>query len=210
MTGGPLQNARVVLASSGRGSITDSTGHFALRNVPAGRDTLSVSLIGFAEQRVPLTLEPRRVTNVTLLLSETVLKVEDITVTVEERRTGKLAGFEERRKEGFGHFITPEQIEKRNPQHGSDLLRQVPGVSVGPYRFGRAPVRITRRASGNCDPTYYVDGVAQQGFHIDDLNRDDILAIEVYRGPSETPPQFLFRYGGCGAIVIWTQEGGTR
>lgn len=211
MTGGPLENARVVLRNSGRGTITDSTGHFVIPNAPAGRDTVRVSLIGFAEEAVPLTLEPNRTTRVTLLLSETVLKVEDITVEVTQRdRSGKLSGFYERKKKGFGHFITPEQIEERNAQRPSDYLRGVPGVSVSASRLGRAQVRITRNPVGkNCNPVVWIDGVPHHDFHIDQINRDDILAMEIYRGPSEAPARFTFRAEGCGIIVVWTQSGGT-
>lgn len=211
MSGGPLADARVVLTGSGHGSFTDSTGHFTIPDAPSGRDTLQVSLIGFAEEQVPLTLEPDRTTRVTLMLSETVLRVEDISVEVRNprREIGKLSGFWDREKQGLGEFITPEEIEKANPQHGSDLLRMVSGVRVGPYRFGKAPVTFSRARQG-CQPVYYVDGVLRRGMHIDDLNRDDILAIEVYRGPAETPAQFKFSGRSCGTILIWTREGRDR
>lgn len=211
MTGGPLPDARVLLKTSGHGSFTDSTGHFTIRDAPAGRDTLQVSLIGFAEEQVPLTLEADRTTRVTLMLSETVLRVEDITVEVRStrREIGKLSGFWDRERRGLGDFITPEEIEEANPQHGSDLLRMVSGVRVGAYRFGRAPVTFSRARQG-CQPTYYLDGVLRRNMHIDDLNRDDLLAIEVYSGPAETPPQFNFGGRSCGTIVIWTREGRDR
>lgn len=215
MTGGPLENARVVLKNAGRGAVTDSTGHFAIRDAPAGRDTVQVSLIGFTQKQVPLTLKPGHTTDVTLLLSETVLKVEDISVEVEssglpEKLTN--AGFDRRMKVRHGHFITPEEIEERNPRQPSDLLRTVPGVSVGAYQFGEAPVRITRGPVGKqgCEPVYWVDGQVLQGYNLDRLNPDDILAMEIYRGPAETPQRFKFQTLGCGVIVVWTQQGGTR
>mgnify|MGYP006292694717 CR=1 FL=1 len=211
MTGGPLDNASVVLKTSGRGAVTDSTGRFTIVDAPAGRDTVRVSLIGFAQEEVPLELKPDHTTRVTFLLSETVLKVEDISVEVQRERVGKLSGFEKRRKMGLGHFITPEEIEERNARRPSDLLRVVPGVSVGSYRLGQADVRITRGpVNTGCDVTYWVDGVPYRDYHIDDLNQDDLLAIEIYRGPSETPQQFLFQNEGCGTIVVWTREARDR
>lgn len=211
MTGGPLGDARVVLKGSGRGAFTDSAGRFTIRDAPAGRDTLQVSLIGFAEEQVPLTLRPDHRTQVTLMLSETVLRVEDITVEVRSprRELGKLSGFWDREKQGLGEFITPREIEEADPQNGSDLLRMVPGIRVGAVRFGRAPVTFSRSRQG-CPPTYFLDGVLRQDMHIDDLNRDDLLAIEVYRGASEVPPQFKFGGRSCGTIVIWTREGRDR
>jgi iron complex outermembrane receptor protein len=209
MTGGPLANARVVLRNSGRGAVTDSAGEFLIRDAPAGSDTVRVTLIGFAEEEVPLTLKADRTTRVTLLLSETVLKVEDITVEVDQpARSTKLEGFDKRRKTGHGHYIGPEEIEQRNAQRSSDYLRGVPGVSVGASRLGRAEIRVTRNPVGqNCDPVVWLDGVPYPDYHIDQLNRDDIMAMEIYRGPSETPPQFDFQGEGCGTIVVWTQDG---
>ncbi len=210
MTGGPLESARVVLTSTGRGAFTDATGQFTIADVPAGRDTVQVGLIGFAEESVPLELRGGHVTRVTLMLSETVLRVEDITVEVQGRREiGKLSGFYDRRNTGMGHYIGPEEIEDRNAQHTSDYLRGVPGVQVGAYRFGRAEVRITR-ARLDCNPVYYLDGVLNRGLHPDDLNHDDVLAIEVYRGASETPMQYSLTGASCGTILIWTREGRDR
>jgi hypothetical protein len=33
-----------------------------------------------------------------------------------------------------------------------------------------------------------------------------IEAMEVYRGPSQTPPRFAGGEMGCGVVVIWTQR----
>ena len=211
MTGGPLESARVVLTSSGRGAFTDERGVFTMDDVAPGRDTVEVGLMGFARERVPLTLKPGHVTRVTLMLSETVLRVENITVEVERRtEIGKLSGFYRRMRRGLGVFVTPEEIEERAARHTSDYLRGVAGVSVGAQRLGGASVRITRHAPTGCRPTYYLDGVANRSLDLDDLSRDDVLAIEVYRGPSETPPRFSFGGSSCGTIVIWTREGRDR
>lgn len=206
MTGGPLPDARVVLKSSRRGTFTDSTGRFAIADVQPGQDTVQVTMLGFAEEQLPIQLEPGATTQVTLLLSETVLRMEEITVTVERERTGKLTGFERRRKAGMGHYITPEDIEEMQIRRPSDIVRRVPGIIVGAARLGSAPVHVVRRAS-RCQPTYFVDGVPRKGMMMDELNRDDVLAVEVYRGPAETPPQFQSLGGTCGTIVVWTQEG---
>lgn len=208
LTGGPLPNARVVLVQSGYGAFTDSTGAFRVPNVPAGLDTVQVSLIGFAKAQTPLRLKAGTTTTATFLLSQTVLRVEEIHVEVKRKPgLGKLSRFEEHKAEGLGFYITPQMIEKRHPQHSSDLLRMVPGLTVGPYNMGQAPYRISRSAM-NCTPPLFLDGVLNRGMVIDDIDRDDIMAIEVYRGPSETPPQYETGANDCGALVVWTQSGG--
>lgn len=207
MTGGPLQDARVLLKGSQRGDFTDAEGRFRIDDVPPGRDTVEVRLIGFASQTAPLELTPDRMTRAVFSLSETVLRIEDIEVTVERRvPTGRLLGFEERRQLGHGAFIGPEELDESNAVHSSDILRTVPGVSVGAYRMGGTAVRITRYQR-MCRPYVWLDGMPMGQYDIDNLRPGDLLAIEIYRGPAETPARFQKRGGQCGTMVIWTREG---
>lgn len=208
MTGGPLGDARVVLRESGRGAYTDAEGRFLIDGVPPGRDTVHVRLIGFAEHSLPIELQPNRVTVATLMLSRSVLKLEDLRVEVRRREeTGKLAGFEERQRIGHGVFLGPEDIRDKRASDAADLLRGEPGVSVGPSIVGRTPLRITRY-NRDCTPMIWLDGVPARSMHIDDLTAEEILALELYRGPAETPPQFQFRQGTCATLVVWTRTGG--
>ena len=134
-----------------------------------------------------------------------------------------MAEFWSRRMVGIGAFITRDDIERRHPQRASDLLRTVTGLRVimGESGFdkpvitmGRNPVvsRSGRSSSptlaNDCSVSYYVDGsyVPSGTFHMDDMSPFMIEAIEVYRGPSETPARLRQRDTACGVIVIWTRE----
>jgi hypothetical protein len=210
MTGGPLPNALVSLKGTGLGAYSDSTGHFVIQGAPAGLLPVNVRLIGFANQQVQVRLQPRAITHVTLLLSQTVLRVEALHVEVKAAPTEakELKGFYSRMHRTAGFFITPQMVKKLAPEHPSDLLRVVPGVQVGPWQLGQgAPVYFTRSRM-DCNAYLIVDGLRERGMTIDDLNEADILAIEVYHGPSETPPAFRFEEGSCGTIVVWTKSGG--
>lgn len=210
MTGGPLEGARVVLATSGLGAITDSTGSFRISRVPAGFvDTVEVSLIGYAEQSVPLRLEPAATNRAVFSLSETVLSVSDLEVEVERPPLRySLSEFERRRKAANGYFVTPEMIERRDPNFPSDILRPVPGVSVGARVNGEAEIRFVR-STVNCYPTLYLNGTLWPRHNLDELSARQILAMEVYRGTSEVPLRFQSPgREDCGVIVVWTRQGG--
>jgi hypothetical protein len=210
MTGGPLPNALVSLGGTRLGAYSDSTGHFVIQDAPAGLLPVKVRLIGFANQQVQVRLQPSAITHVTLLLSQTVLRVEALHVEVKAAptETKELKGFYARMHRTAGFFITPQMVKKLAPEHPSDLLRVVPGVQVGPWQLGEgAPVYFTRSRM-DCNAYLIVDGLRERGMTIDDLNEADILAIEVYHGPSETPPAFRFQEGSCGTIVVWTRSGG--
>jgi len=211
MTGGPLHDAQVSLLGAGVGTYTDSAGHFVLPNVPAGPDTLHVRLIGFAEQSVPISLTPGRLTTATLMLSQTVLKVEDIHVSVRRMLPiDKLSGFENRRRSRQGVFVTPEEVDKKREfaSKSADLLRGLPGLSVGQSQVGHTSIRVPRGQRW-CTPFIWVNHQPMPNLHIDDLSPEDVLAMEIYRSGSETPPQFVYRgfSGQCATIVVWTRDG---
>jgi len=210
MTGGPLAGARVVLKTSGFGAITDSTGDFRIRQVPAGFvDTIQVDLIGYANQSIPLRIKPGSTTRAVFSLSQTVLRVEDLHVEVKANPLhNSLSEFRRHEKTGMGYFVTPQMIEQQNPQFTTDVLRRVPGVTVGAQVNGHSEVHVVH-SNLNCYPTLYLDGTLWPGHYLDELPPKQVLAMEVYRGTSEIPPRFM-GYGrpDCGVIVVWTRQGG--
>lgn len=210
MTGGPLPDALVSLKGTELGAYSDSAGHFEIQGAPAGLLPVDVRLIGFSNQEVQVRLEPHAITHVTLLLSQTVLRVEALHVEVEAAPTEskELKGFYSRMNRTAGYFITPKMVKQIAPEHPSDLLRVVPGVQVGPWQLGQGALITFTRSRMDCSPYLVVDGLREHGMTMDDLNESDILAVEIYHGPSETPPAFRFQEGSCGTIVVWTKSGG--
>lgn len=210
MTGGPLSGARVVLKRSGYGAITDSSGDFRIRGVPAGFvDTLQVDLIGYANQSIPLKIKAGSTTRAILSLSETVLRVEDLHVEVKASPLrSSLSEFHRHQKTGMGYFITPEMIEQQDPTYASDILRRVPGVTVAAQVNGKSEVHMVH-SNLNCYPTLYLDGAPWPRHNLDELNPGTVLAMEVYRGTSEIPSRFMgMGRPDCGVIVVWTRQGG--
>lgn len=206
LTGGPLENAHVELLEAGRGGITDSLGRFSIMDVPSGEETVRVRLIGFAQDSVPIDLRAGHTTDVTFLMDRDVLRMEEIDVSVSRPMRDELVEFYERRDIGLGWFFGPGDIERRRPQRPTDLLRTVPGVEVTPVQFDKSQVQF-RRAIGDrrCEPALFVDGVHTRAMDLDDIDRSDLLALELYRGPSEIPDRFSQNAGSCGAIVAWTR-----
>ena len=135
-------------------------------------------------------------------------------VEVAGNKGSGIPGFDRRKKSGFGTYITREDIEKRGAINTSDLFRTIPGVQVMWNGTGYT-VQMTRSSAGYCPVQYYIDGAPFLSTGGDDMDQivqpQDIQAIEVYKGPTETPAEF--QGGGsaaCGTIVIWTRRGGSN
>jgi hypothetical protein len=167
---------------------------------------VQVRYFGFEPSTTVVDLQPGHITDATLLISNTVLEVADLTVEVRRTLTGKLVGFEERRMKGLGDFITPQQIERRQPRVPSDMLRGIAGVVVGSERLGQTDVYFAKGGSaGRCLPTIWLDGQPMRGMNIDEITASDLLAIELYSGATQMPAQWASN--SCGLIIVWTKEG---
>lgn len=214
VSGRPVEGARVVHVETRIGTLTDSAGEFTLSRLPAGPSTIRVVALGFGSNDVRLRLREGAVIEALFLFSPDALVLEDLHVTVPSEETSpKLREFQMRKKTGFGYYFTPEEIEQLNPELPSDLLRRVPGVTVGAQHLGQSEIRMTRGNLGGgleCPPLLYVDGTHHPGLRFDDLTTEDILALEIYRGASETPPRFKRRSSYCGVLVVWTRDGSRR
>ena len=212
-----VAGARVTLTRPGPGGsdtvVTDDDGAFRFTAVRRGPVTFQVRRVGFAVATVtvdvptadggPMLLEVRPSAP---LLAPVVVRAARPNVF-----TGPFAGFNQRRSNGFGHFFTRADIERRRPMRTTDLFRLVPGARLGVNRFGTPVVRFR---GSTCDPDIVLDGMGLGPgvFDIDALAPGTLEGMEVYSGASTVPTEFRKGFGraGCGMIVFWTRQGEPR
>jgi len=114
-------------------------------------------------------------------------------------------GFYDRKKMGFGHFITPEEIEERQPFDFIDLFSRVPGVT-GTYNAATGDgIWMTARdggfsGNGYCSPSVIVDLTPTSKPSV-----EAIIGVEIYRGIASVPLQYSGYANSCGLILIWTE-----
>jgi hypothetical protein len=211
--GRPLEGAEVqVVGTSLRGN-TDGLGRVALLAVPAGKAVLRVRRIGFAEQTIPISVTPGTLDEGRYKLLPVTTKLSDVTVRASElkperyAKTGRFDEFYRRRADGFGTFLTREDIDARAAQKSEDLVRMVPGIRIR-YRGSTPYIQFLRCETVNV----YIDGIrSHDGFRdFSSLSPLDIEAMEVYQGMSTVPPEFSPEPNDCGAIVVWTRWHGAQ
>ena len=221
-SGQPLAFALVVVFERGdeiERTVADTAGEFSIALTGlAGHDVLvTVRRLGYRPASRRLRMPDSRdgvALDVTLDLVP--IRLEDVT-SAAARRARRLAnaGFYDRSREGFGHFVTEEDILERNPHEVTDVLLRIPGVSRIGRSDGSAMISIMRAqgrfASAFCSPKVFVDGVVvatpnTQAFDFDAfLEPEEIAGIEIYRGPAELPVMFGGAESDCGVIVVWTK-----
>ena len=116
-------------------------------------------------------------------------------------------GFYDRQQQGFGTFLTLQQIKRWPALNVGDVLRHAPFVSTNYTLSEGSTIYISKY--GRCRPTIYVDGGRISSSPDHWVAPEDIVGVEVYRGSAEIP----LEWGGtesCGVILIWTSLGGGR
>ena len=177
--------------------------------------------IGYREAQTPfLWFDEYDAFQLEIRLDREALLLAPLEVVARSRsQSPVLQNFEARREQGLGHYITRDQIEEANPRMVTDLLVRVPGVRLQSGGSGlRRVVQISRASSVlSCPTQVYIDGMRvntdmgppeARMVAIDDyVDPGSVEGIEVYRGLSTVPAQFLNEYAKCGVVVIWTRRG---
>jgi hypothetical protein len=211
-----IQQARVRLVGTTLAAFTQSDGTFLVTQVPAGAQTIEITMIGYAPKTTAIVIVAGETLNVMLALEPLPLE----TVTVSANVFAGMGGFEERKARGSGRYFTREEIVQMQARQFTDVLRRVPGMQIESGReafSGGNPTAQTRRnvsGSGShpCAMTYYVNGSPFALSGDVSINHfvapDDLAAVEVYTGSSQIPPQFNSSlYGSrCGVVAIWTRS----
>lgn len=191
-----------------RGS-TDESGTFLLQALEPGTYHLRVQRIGYQVLESEVALGTRG--DVTVPIRLNAVPVPLAPVSVEAARNQYLLdhGFYGRRESEVGTFLDPATVEKlaTKAKLATDILTHIPGLRI--YQ-GAPRIRNCQTYSsddtGPFAPRVYIDGVSAGKEIMWSLQPNDILAVEVYKGPAEIP----LLYGGtstpCGVILIWTKH----
>jgi hypothetical protein len=206
--GVPVPHADVLLAGSHIKTATGDSGKFALRDLPAGSQTIQVRKVGFTATDTALLLSSKSPVEFAMTLR--VAPVTLSTVNVVRESALQRVGFEHRKKVGIGYFMTEDQVRNRGETMFSDLARTIPGLMVRQTRNGQTviiPSRGRTFRDRGCI-AYSLDGAPfsdNPPGSIDDVVKpDDIIALEVY-DPAEAPAQLGTGPINCWVIVIWTR-----
>lgn len=210
--GGAVSGAQITVTGTSLRIESGPSGEFRIPRVPSGAASINVRRLGYRPATVVAQVAPGSETSVDFRLAPVPEMLPPVEVTrkaeISDRR---LAGFHARKEKGVGHYVTREQLDRRDSPRFADALRQVPGLTVKPIRRGGGTTVSMR---GNCPPLVFLDGfpAAAGTLDLDMIDLASVEGIEVYSGISTVPAEFYSVRGGerCGVIAIWSRPAGPR
>lgn len=195
--GQPAAFVTVTLKSTNRGSLTDETGQFTIKKVPAGFQTLLISLIGHQPEEQPVDVRGGETVTATVTLAETARQLQEVVVTgsrpIGQRESDYVARMPLKNLENPQSYniATKELLKAQDVTDFVSALRAIPGA-----------------ASASSTP-YQVTGIFMRGFSVGINLRNGLFTggsnggdpqvierLEAIKGPSGTLFGTASSYGG--------------
>ena len=214
----PLAGAQVVVDGTGIGGLVNNVGRFLLLNVPAGTQTVNVTVIGYGAGSQTVSVTAGGTATLDFELREQALSLEGVIVT-------GTAGQARRREVGNSiESVSSSDIAVAAITDVSNVLQgRAAGVSItgtdGQVGAGsEIRIRGNSSISQSNRPLIYIDGIrmendglmsADEGaagtMAIDGINPNDIDRIEIVKGPAATT---LYGTEAAGGVIqIFTKRG---
>ncbi|HUQ81564.1 MAG TPA: carboxypeptidase regulatory-like domain-containing protein [Gemmatimonadaceae bacterium] len=212
-----LPGVEVLLLGGASLATTNESGDFRATVTVRGSVTLVLRKIGYEAVGVPLAVDVGDSLHVATKLTRLAQDLDTLRVRgrAEELAPPRHAGFERRRLNSKGTFITPEQLERTGSVSIGDVLRGVSGIKVTSDMLGTLAIesmrgdRLDRSAVRvPCRVRVLVDGFLMPfGVPLPVTSPKQLHGIEVYSGPATMPVE-LVPHGEdafCGLVAIWTK-----
>jgi len=119
----PIEGVSVVITGTQFGTATSNKGSFEITHLPFGDYILNITMLGYANKTVPITLGSNY-TPITIILSEQAIQGKQIVVSASK--------YEQKLEDltVSTTVIQPDFIDRNNFQTFDEMLRSVPGIQM--------------------------------------------------------------------------------
>jgi hypothetical protein len=232
-----VAGAEVSIPSVNRSTKTNYLGEFRFDRLTAGTYTIAIKQVGFEPLTDTITVGENGAIDRWFEMHPTSVTLAAVVTTDSQPQhiSPALREFEERRRAGFGHFISEKDLrDAEGRDFANTIIGRIPGLTrfrvpmdnqgghgqtyVGTARkCGEGPALMSCKGQGSyCPVTLFVDGVvvyngsnSKDESAIPDLAQfraADYAGVEYYPGGAAIPSRFNMTSSGCGVMLLWTRE----
>lgn len=209
-SGDPVVGAFAAALNTERFGTTDHNGSFRIDGLTSGPHTIRIWRLGYEPILFRATLDSLsiNVLDAPIVLQPIPVMMPELVVTADRTRlvVGPLRDFYRRSREGRGTFFTREDLEQRQADEVYQVLRAVPGADIMYLGNFQHTVRLALDHRVACPVVYFVDGIRSNERMALSIRPERLEGIEVYRRPTEVPPEFNVQGASCGVIALWSRR----
>ena len=152
-TGRPIEFASVILSESGLWAISNEKGLFSIKNVPQGKETMTVQCLGYQKFTLPMNIK-RDVTNMHVKLKQENLKLSEVTVVAKRKQDEATTSY----------TIDRQTLDNQQILNISDIATMLPGgktVNASLMNDNRIALRSGQSEKGNASfgTAIEIDGI---------------------------------------------------
>src|ERR1700761_4161091 len=187
-----LAGATITLLNTNYNTITDKKGNFVIANVPHGRYTLHVSIVGYASTDQTVTIGGQN-QSVTIQLKDGNTQLDEVIVTAQKRE-------EEVQPVPVSiSTLSAKEVAEYNLHNLKDITGIIPNLYTAGPGDNRNVSGLRGIATTSYDPAVvtYIDGVNQFSLDTYIPQLFDVERIEVLRGPQGT----LYGRNALGGVI---------
>lgn len=191
----PLPGANIQVQGTVLGTSADENGEFYLNNLPSGKQTISVNMIGYKERRFSIEIQNHRTLFITILLQPTSLKTPQLVVT------GAKRSIQIKKSPVSIGTISSENIRMRLPTTVEEVLPYQSGVQVVGGQVNIRGSSGYARGVGS-RVLLLVDGLPvlasdNGGIYWDAVPSNNIQRVEILKGPGSA----LYGSNALGGVI---------
>jgi iron complex outermembrane receptor protein len=192
-TGEALPGATVQLLNTAFAAVADKDGTFRLTHVPTGAQVLVVSLLGYATQQQPISVQAGQTQTLTLRLAESTTQLDEVVVSAQRTEQASV------KVPVAVTTLNAKQIQAARIWRFDDLTAIAPNFHISPAGGGYYLMSVRGINSYSKIPAVvtYVDDVPIFNGYIMGYNVQDVERMEFLRGPQGT----LFGRGASGGVL---------
>lgn len=223
----PLVGVEILFTAAERSVRTDARGAFRVSGLRAGRHPVLVRTPGYVAIADTVSISDGTELTKDYQLTATIAALDSVRVTASGGHfSARMRTFERRRAEGFGRFITADELRKNEDRTLRAVLTRLGGLRfviyesatfAGIARGGASvnPLAVPwdRNSPRGCWVQVYLDAiriysplVVLPAPNIADYRVRDLEAVEFYPGFATTPAELGGANAPCGTLVLWTRE----
>jgi hypothetical protein len=215
-----IAGATVRVVSRDLRATSGSDGRFRI-TLPAGRYVVVVTSVGIQPDSAEIMIYSDSVTTHEFRMNLLATRLDTVDVKAKAQSHAlQLAGFYDRKSQGVGSFIGPDEIERGRGLSAGAVVAKTSRVSVrygGPHAWLATNRNAADQGCALCrariqDLLDIADIYGQNAhqpqplFDVNSLDLSQIEGIEIYSSASQVPIRFNATSSGCGVALIWMKH----